>query len=60
MNTMPSGTPAADITVDGTGLLCVSLLLRLRKRIDGAAGPPPPTSSPPIRPPRSICPPGAT
>ncbi|MEU3040763.1 sulfurtransferase TusA family protein [Streptomyces diastaticus] len=36
MNTMPSGTPAADITVDGTGLLCVSLLLRLRKRIDGA------------------------
>ncbi|MFF4603663.1 sulfurtransferase TusA family protein [Streptomyces sp. NPDC001339] len=28
--------PAADLTVDGTGLLCVSLLLRLRKRIDGA------------------------
>ncbi|MEU4898687.1 sulfurtransferase TusA family protein [Streptomyces sp. NPDC044780] len=29
--------PAADITVDGTGLLRVTLLLRLRKRIDGAA-----------------------
>lgn len=28
--------PAADITVDGTGLLCVTLLLRLRQRIDGA------------------------
>ncbi|GAU66511.1 sulfurtransferase TusA [Streptomyces sp. NBRC 110611] len=28
--------PAADVTVDGTGLLCVALLLRLRKRIDGA------------------------
>ncbi|MFF9810610.1 sulfurtransferase TusA family protein [Streptomyces coeruleorubidus] len=27
---------APDITVDGTGLLCVSLLLRLRKEIDGA------------------------
>ncbi|MER7901158.1 sulfurtransferase TusA family protein [Streptomyces sp. NPDC096046] len=25
--------PAADITVDGTGLLCVTLLLRLRARI---------------------------
>ncbi|MET7524702.1 sulfurtransferase TusA family protein [Streptomyces sp900116325] len=29
--------PAADITVDGTGLLCVTLLLRLRKQIDGAS-----------------------
>ncbi|WNF01270.1 sulfurtransferase TusA family protein [Streptomyces luomodiensis] len=29
--------PAADITVDGTGLLRVTLLLRLRKQIDGAA-----------------------
>ncbi|WP_445529426.1 sulfurtransferase TusA family protein [Streptomyces cyslabdanicus] len=28
---------AADITVDGTGLLCVTLLLRLRAAIDGAA-----------------------
>jgi tRNA 2-thiouridine synthesizing protein A len=28
--------PAPDITVDGTGLLCVTLLLRLRKEIDGA------------------------
>lgn len=28
---------APDITVDGTGLLCVTLLLRLRKQIDGAA-----------------------
>ncbi|MFI9604614.1 sulfurtransferase TusA family protein [Streptomyces sp. NPDC052043] len=27
----------ADITVDGTGLLCVTLLLRLRAAIDGAA-----------------------
>ncbi|MFF8601366.1 sulfurtransferase TusA family protein [Streptomyces sp. NPDC015232] len=26
----------ADITVDGTGLLCVTLLLRLRKEIEGA------------------------
>jgi tRNA 2-thiouridine synthesizing protein A len=30
------GSPAPDITVDGTGLLCVTLLLRLRKEIDGA------------------------
>ncbi|MCQ4081326.1 sulfurtransferase TusA family protein [Streptomyces sp. RB6PN25] len=29
-------TPAADITVDGTGLLCVTLLLRLRQWIDSA------------------------
>jgi tRNA 2-thiouridine synthesizing protein A len=36
MNTMHSGTLAPDITVDGTGLLCVTLLLRLRKEIDGA------------------------
>ncbi|MEV2255925.1 sulfurtransferase TusA family protein [Streptomyces sp. NPDC050147] len=28
--------PAPDVTVDGTGLLCVTLLLRLRKEIDGA------------------------
>ncbi|MEU2509020.1 sulfurtransferase TusA family protein [Streptomyces sp. NPDC007863] len=28
--------PAPGITVDGTGLLCVTLLLLLRKRIDGA------------------------
>ncbi|GAB2622581.1 hypothetical protein GCM10027168_63180 [Streptomyces capparidis] len=28
--------PAPDITVDGTGLLCVTLLLRLRKQLDGA------------------------
>ena len=34
MSTAP--LPAADITVDGTGLLCVALLLRLRKQIDGA------------------------
>jgi tRNA 2-thiouridine synthesizing protein A len=31
------GTAGPDITVDGTGLLCVTLLLRLRKEIDGAA-----------------------
>jgi tRNA 2-thiouridine synthesizing protein A len=30
-------TPAPGITVDGTGLLCVTLLLRLRKEIEGAA-----------------------
>ncbi|MFI9291139.1 sulfurtransferase TusA family protein [Streptomyces gardneri] len=29
--------PPTDITVDGTGLLCVTLLLRLRARIDDAA-----------------------
>ncbi|MFD8006991.1 sulfurtransferase TusA family protein [Streptomyces mirabilis] len=28
--------PGADIVVDGTGLLCVALLLRLRAAIDGA------------------------
>lgn len=36
MNPMNHETPAPDITVDGTGLLCVTLLLRLRKEIDGA------------------------
>ncbi|MCP9985660.1 sulfurtransferase TusA family protein [Streptomyces sudanensis] len=30
-------TPEPGITVDGTGLLCVALLLRLRAEIDGAA-----------------------
>ncbi|QGV81982.1 sulfurtransferase TusA family protein [Streptomyces ficellus] len=35
MTATPSHT--ADITVDGTGLLCVTLLLRLRRQIDGAA-----------------------
>ncbi|MEE1771890.1 sulfurtransferase TusA family protein [Streptomyces sp. JV185] len=34
MNAHP--IPAAGITVDGTGLLCVTLLLRLRKQIDAA------------------------
>ncbi|MFE6677768.1 sulfurtransferase TusA family protein [Streptomyces sp. NPDC057729] len=29
-------TPPADITVDGTGLLCVTLLLCLRRRIEKA------------------------
>ncbi|MCX5443873.1 sulfurtransferase TusA family protein [Streptomyces sp. NBC_00063] len=29
--------PAPHITVDGTGLLCVTLLLRLSKQIDSAA-----------------------
>ncbi|MEU2284231.1 sulfurtransferase TusA family protein [Streptomyces sp. NPDC013178] len=33
---MNPDTPAPDITVDGTGLLCVTLPLRLRKEIDGA------------------------
>ncbi|MFC8538177.1 sulfurtransferase TusA family protein [Streptomyces sp. NPDC057249] len=36
MNTTNPETPAPGITVDGTGLLCVTLLLRLRKEIDGA------------------------
>jgi len=31
-----SAPQTADLTVDGTGLLCVTLLLRLRKAIDGA------------------------
>ncbi|MFI7311025.1 sulfurtransferase TusA family protein [Streptomyces hygroscopicus] len=31
-----SALPGADLTVDGTGLLCVTVLLRLRNRIDGA------------------------
>ncbi|MFE9331802.1 sulfurtransferase TusA family protein [Streptomyces sp. NPDC006925] len=34
MTTAP--TPAPAMIVDGTGLLCVTLLLRLRKQIDGA------------------------
>ncbi|MFF3500293.1 sulfurtransferase TusA family protein [Streptomyces sp. NPDC003247] len=34
--TSPPPPAGADLTVDGTGLLCVTLLLRLRKRIDGA------------------------
>ncbi|MEV7534468.1 sulfurtransferase TusA family protein [Streptomyces hydrogenans] len=29
--------PAPDLVVDGTGLLCVTLLLRLRKEIDDRA-----------------------
>ncbi|MGW3866027.1 sulfurtransferase TusA family protein [Streptomyces sp. NPDC005047] len=29
-------TTAADITVDGVGLLCVTLLLKVRSRIEGA------------------------
>lgn len=29
----PEPIPATDITIDGTGLLCVTLLLRLRARI---------------------------
>ncbi|WP_030797077.1 sulfurtransferase TusA family protein [Streptomyces sp. NRRL S-337] len=32
-NPMP---PAPDITIDGTGLLCVTLLMRIRKAIDSA------------------------
>ncbi|APU43415.1 sulfurtransferase TusA family protein [Streptomyces sp. TN58] len=37
MNVATPESPAPGITVDGTGLLCVTLLLRLRKEIDGAA-----------------------
>ncbi|CAL9652950.1 hypothetical protein SUDANB15_06660 [Streptomyces sp. enrichment culture] len=33
MNPMNQDVPAPDITIDGTGLLCVALLLRLRKEI---------------------------
>ncbi|MEU1519787.1 sulfurtransferase TusA family protein [Streptomyces sp. NPDC005811] len=33
----PAPSADADLTVDGTGLLCVTLLLRLRRAIDGAA-----------------------
>lgn len=36
--TAPGPVPAADVTVDGTGLLCVALLLRLRAQI-AEAGP---------------------
>ncbi|NEB16093.1 MULTISPECIES: sulfurtransferase TusA family protein [Streptomyces] len=36
MNATNHETPGPDLTVDGTGLLCVTLLLRLRKDIDGA------------------------
>ncbi|MDX3134575.1 sulfurtransferase TusA family protein [Streptomyces europaeiscabiei] len=35
MTTTPTPSPA--MTVDGTGLLCVTLLLRLRAAIQGAA-----------------------
>ncbi|MCW5252926.1 sulfurtransferase TusA family protein [Streptomyces sp. SHP 1-2] len=35
--TGPVPFPEAGLTVDGTGLLCVTLLLRLRGRIAGAA-----------------------
>ncbi|WP_340377479.1 sulfurtransferase TusA family protein [Streptomyces sp. SS7] len=31
----PAALPPADLTVDGTGLLCVTLLLKLRTAIDG-------------------------
>ncbi len=37
MNPTNHATPVPDLTVDGTGLLCVTLLLRLRKEIHGAA-----------------------
>ncbi|MEU0390691.1 sulfurtransferase TusA family protein [Streptomyces chartreusis] len=36
MNPTNPEIPAPGITVDGTGLLCVTLLLRLRKEVDGA------------------------
>ncbi|MFE1036701.1 sulfurtransferase TusA family protein [Streptomyces sp. NPDC058807] len=36
MNHTGPDIPAPGITVDATGLLCVTLLLRLRKEIDGA------------------------
>ncbi|WP_456044135.1 hypothetical protein [Streptomyces tendae] len=37
---MNTGFPAPGITVDGTGLLCVTLPLRLRKEMHAAAGTP--------------------
>lgn len=52
--------PAPDITVDGTGLLCVTLLIKLRNAIADATPAPGCTSSPPTPRPRSTCPPGAT
>ncbi|NEA60174.1 sulfurtransferase TusA family protein [Streptomyces sp. SID13666] len=39
MTARPTASPAADITVDGSGLLCVQLLLLMRGQIqDAAAG----------------------
>jgi TusA-related sulfurtransferase len=32
----PTPPAEADLSVDGTGLLCVTLLLRLRQAVDGA------------------------
>jgi hypothetical protein len=56
-----ASVPRADITVDGTGLLCISLLLRLRKQIHNAeAGGRRPRHRHRAEPPRSTCPPGAT
>ncbi|MCZ4118675.1 sulfurtransferase TusA family protein [Streptomyces sp. H39-S7] len=37
MTARPTASPAADITVDGTGLLCVQLLLLMRGQIEDAA-----------------------
>lgn len=58
--TPASSFPEADLTVDGTGLLCETLLLRLREKIGDA--PPVPSSmpSPPTRRRHSACLPGAT
>ncbi|MEV0976451.1 hypothetical protein [Streptomyces sp. NPDC049915] len=36
MSTMKPESPAPDITVDGSGLLCVTLLLHPRMGVDGA------------------------
>lgn len=36
MSRHPSPSAEAGLTVDGTGLLCVTLLLKLRAAIDGA------------------------
>lgn len=56
----PGQEPAPDLTVDGTGLLCVQLLLRLRARIaDLPAGAVVHIhTTDPAAP--STCPPGAT
>ncbi|MDX3855620.1 hypothetical protein PV679_34235 [Streptomyces sp. AK02-01A] len=54
-----ASVPRADITVDGTGPLWISLLLRLRKQIRNAEPGAGVHVIAKTRPPRSTCPPGA-
>ncbi|MGX6739661.1 hypothetical protein [Streptomyces peucetius] len=60
MNVTTPDDPAPGITVDGTGLLCVTLMLRLRKDTTAPTQALSSTSSPLTSLPRSTCPPGAT